>query len=143
MKNDKLKKARNERGFTQKELARQLGVVTITVRKWEDGSHTPSPEFHTRLCEILGKTSAQLGLGEDTEAPQTSASAAPPQERLTHDESQNRKTMLNRVQTCWINGVLNYQETFIHLHLQEQPDAIINPWAETVHHSLCPSELVS
>ena|SRR6266487_27098 len=50
---------------------------------------------------------------------------------LSHVERQNRTRLMKRVRTTWIEGVLEhslYQATLIALDLQEQPDALANPW---------------
>jgi transcriptional regulator with XRE-family HTH domain len=56
MKNEKLQNARNERGFTQRQLANKVGVALVTLRKWEGGTRSPSSSNRDLLCQILGKT---------------------------------------------------------------------------------------
>ncbi len=49
--------------------------------------------------------------------------------------------MLQRVRAIWIEGVLRhslYQETLIALDLQEQPDAVVNPWRLEVQETNLP-----
>jgi len=121
MKNDKLRKARKDRRLTQKALAEQVGVETISVRKWEDGTRNPSAECRLLLCQILEKTEEQLGLGNNSFRPVQT--------------DRNLLSLMKRVDTRWISGVLAHslsQGTLIPLHLREQPDAILNPWAEMV-----------
>src|SRR5438105_2980217 len=100
MKNEKLKNARKECGFTQRQLAAKVGVEVVTLRKWEDGTRSPFPESRNLLCEILEKTAAQLGL-DDTDIPKgdlqevASASVSP----STKSKDQNRLSMLKRVRS--------------------------------------------
>lgn len=51
--------------------------------------------------------------------------------RREHLAHQNRKHLLQRVRTIWIEGLLEHslhQEVLLTLGLHEQPDAIENPW---------------
>jgi eukaryotic-like serine/threonine-protein kinase len=50
---------------------------------------------------------------------------------LSPVERKNRRNLIKRVQATWIEGVLEhslYQAALIALNLQEQPDALANPW---------------
>jgi len=60
--NDLLRKAREDRGWTQKDLADKMDVGATTVRSWERGDRFPSVSFRAQLREIFGMTAAQLGL---------------------------------------------------------------------------------
>ncbi|HYU76793.1 MAG TPA: TIR domain-containing protein [Ktedonobacteraceae bacterium] len=54
-----------------------------------------------------------------------------PTRSLSHGEQQNRIRLLKRVRATWIEGVLEHslhQAALIALNLQEQPDALANPW---------------
>ena len=42
---DALRRARIEHGWTQKELADQIGIAEATVRSWERRKRSPNPEF--------------------------------------------------------------------------------------------------
>src|SRR5262249_10211370 len=60
------------------------------------------------------------------------------------EQDPKRKTMLNRVRTFWISGVLDQvlaqsQDTFIHLRLQECPTVVVNPWSAIAKESNLPS----
>ncbi len=140
MKNEKLRNARNERGFTQRQLADKVGVAKITVRKWEDGTRSPSSECRDLLCQVLGKTEAQLGL--DNFLKEATPASPPLLERPIQGE-ENRKMMIRRVQALWISGALDHSlapGTLIHLYVQEQTDAVLNPWAEFVQESNLPPQ---
>lgn len=69
MKNDRkfplnphLRDARVEHGWSQQQLADQVGTTPVTVSRWENGSTSPSPYFRQRLHEVFGKTPVELGL---------------------------------------------------------------------------------
>jgi transcriptional regulator with XRE-family HTH domain len=62
LKNDLLRKARLDHGWTQERLAEELNVGVETIRSWENGRRSPGIVMRNRLCEIFGMTAAQLGL---------------------------------------------------------------------------------
>jgi transcriptional regulator with XRE-family HTH domain len=57
-----LRAARDERGWTQQELADAIQTTPVNVSRWENSKTIPSPYFRQRLCDVYGKTSAELGL---------------------------------------------------------------------------------
>ena len=61
LRNDLLRNAREERGWTQQQLADEMKVGVTTVRSWERGV-SPHLPVRSRLCEIFGMTAEQLGL---------------------------------------------------------------------------------
>lgn len=72
--NEKLKYARELRGWSQEELARRVscladgmghrGVVldVSTISRWERGRNTPSPFYRQLLCSLFEMNAAELGL---------------------------------------------------------------------------------
>jgi transcriptional regulator with XRE-family HTH domain len=59
--NQLLRQARQERCWSQAELAERVGVTNETISRWENGVNTPQPEQLKKLCEVFGKTPAELG----------------------------------------------------------------------------------
>ena len=55
-----LKRLRNERGLSQRELAREMYVAQSTVARWEIGSRLPDAAMISRLAEHLGVDMATL-----------------------------------------------------------------------------------
>lgn len=56
-----LKVARIEKGLTQHDLSRIIGVSQQTIAKWERGTSTPSHFKHLRALEAaLGKSPTEL-----------------------------------------------------------------------------------
>ena len=49
---NKLKDLRKKLGLTQKELAEELGVLTNTLARWEQGERAPSRSSLTLLKEL-------------------------------------------------------------------------------------------
>jgi tetratricopeptide (TPR) repeat protein/transcriptional regulator with XRE-family HTH domain len=60
--NSRLRDARVERGWSQQKLADQVGTTSVNISRWENGSNFPSPYYRQQLCEVFGKTLAELGL---------------------------------------------------------------------------------
>ena len=60
--NPRLHEAREERGWSQQELADKVGTTPVTISRWENGSTFPTSYFRQKLCEVFGKTLAELGL---------------------------------------------------------------------------------
>lgn len=60
---ERLKNAREQRGFSQGEVARALGVSRPAYGQWETGAVTPGLAKIRRLSEILGATPEHLALG--------------------------------------------------------------------------------
>ena len=57
---DKLKKLRNEKGLTQKELAKVINVSTSAVSQYERGKSSPRRGNLILLAEYFGVTVAYL-----------------------------------------------------------------------------------
>ncbi len=57
----RLKREREQRGWTQSELAEHIGTTQINVSRWENGVTTPSPYYRRRLGEHFGKSIQELG----------------------------------------------------------------------------------
>ncbi|HKV60055.1 MAG TPA: tetratricopeptide repeat protein [Ktedonobacteraceae bacterium] len=60
--NPYLRIAREERGWSQQDLAERVGTTAVTVSRWENGQTFPSPYFRQKLCEAFDKKLAELGL---------------------------------------------------------------------------------
>lgn len=51
--NEKLKNARKQKGLSQAELGKLLGVQAQTVGRWETGKSKPNLKTVNKLCDIL------------------------------------------------------------------------------------------
>ncbi|HLI05304.1 MAG TPA: FxSxx-COOH system tetratricopeptide repeat protein [Ktedonobacteraceae bacterium] len=63
--NLRLSREREQRGWSQQEVADHIGTTPVSVSRWERGLTTPSSYFRRKLCELFGKTAHELGLVED------------------------------------------------------------------------------
>src|SRR6266566_3543720 len=63
--NERLRRARILKGWSQAELAEEVGTSFEMVGRWERGVTIPSPLYRKQLCAILGKTAEELGLIRD------------------------------------------------------------------------------
>lgn len=60
---EKIRKYRQERGFSQKELAEEIGVSNGRVSNWEQGLNRPDADMLAELCYALEVSpSALLGI---------------------------------------------------------------------------------
>src|SRR3989440_2519440 len=57
----RLKQEREQRNWTQSELAERIGTTRINVSRWENRVTTPSPYYRQRLGELFGKSTQELG----------------------------------------------------------------------------------
>ncbi|MBQ9937985.1 MAG: helix-turn-helix transcriptional regulator, partial [Oscillospiraceae bacterium] len=55
---------RKEKGITQEELGRRIGVTNKTVSRWENGNYMPDIEMLQLLSEQFGVTIEELIAGE-------------------------------------------------------------------------------
>src|SRR5712692_3256801 len=63
-----LKSEREQRFWTQEDVAKQVGTSAVNVSRWERGITSPSLFFRNKLCDIFGKSAQELGLVEDDTA---------------------------------------------------------------------------
>lgn len=59
-----LKKLRKAKGITQEQLAEQLGVSLMTVRRWEWGNTSPNTSMLRKMADVFGVTPEELIMGE-------------------------------------------------------------------------------
>ncbi|HJT54923.1 MAG TPA: NB-ARC domain-containing protein [Ktedonobacteraceae bacterium] len=59
--NERLKQERLLHGWSQADLAGQVGTDGYTVNRWERGRATPGPYFRQKLCDLFGKNAEELG----------------------------------------------------------------------------------
>ncbi|HLG63875.1 MAG TPA: helix-turn-helix domain-containing protein [Ktedonosporobacter sp.] len=58
----RLAEERRGRGWSQQDVADQVGTTQHNVSRWESGTTTPSPYFRAKLCELFGKSALELDL---------------------------------------------------------------------------------
>src|SRR6266487_2083279 len=96
------------------------GESTLTVVPITALDLLPEAEA-TKWWKLLGVNHRALVRLPGEEAPSS----------LSHAERQNRTRLMKRVRETWIYGLLEHslhQAALIDLHLQEQPNALDNPW---------------
>jgi peptide/nickel transport system substrate-binding protein len=59
--NERLRRARSLKDWSQAELAEQVGTSFEVVSRWERGVTVPSPYYRERLCAVLGQSAEELG----------------------------------------------------------------------------------
>ncbi len=63
--NDPLRAAREDRGWTQADVAERIGSTSVNVSRWENGITFPGPYYRTKLCELYHKKFWELGLARE------------------------------------------------------------------------------
>ena len=59
--NKLLKAAREERAWTQEEVAEKIGSDSVSISRWERGTRTTNAYFQRKLVELFGKSIQELG----------------------------------------------------------------------------------
>jgi transcriptional regulator with XRE-family HTH domain/tetratricopeptide (TPR) repeat protein len=60
--NQRLRRERNARNWSQEDLAAEVGTTSVSVSRWETGVTVPSKHFRAELCKVFGKSPEELGL---------------------------------------------------------------------------------
>ncbi len=83
--NELLRRSRQERGWTQKDVADRIGApLDLNVTRWERGTSAPSAYYAQKLCELFGKSASELGLLPPQPEAEAGGKAAP--ESTSHPE---------------------------------------------------------
>lgn len=62
----RLREVREQRGLSQSELARRVGVSQRAISSYENGERTPAGDILVRISHVLGVSSAYLlGMTDD------------------------------------------------------------------------------
>ncbi|HZU70792.1 MAG TPA: helix-turn-helix domain-containing protein [Ktedonobacteraceae bacterium] len=65
----RLKQEREQRLWSQEQVAEMIGTTAPSVSRWERGNIFPGLHFRQKLCELFGKSAEELGfLQENTRA---------------------------------------------------------------------------
>src|SRR5438128_5681856 len=59
-----LRKEREQRAWTQEEVAEKLGIDARTIRNWESGTSFPGPKYRRELARLYEKSLRELKLIE-------------------------------------------------------------------------------
>ena len=63
--NERLRRARSLKGWSQADMAEQVGTSFEMVSRWERGITIPNPYYRERMCAVLGQTPEELGFRGD------------------------------------------------------------------------------
>jgi len=130
--NDRLRRAREERNWTQADVAEAIGTSSFTVSRWELGVQAPQPHFREKLCTLFMLSPHELGLvatppngvaAERPEPAEQPAPADPAEARARHD-------LRTQVWRYWIGTELEAAVgglPRIQLALTERPGAVDDP----------------
>jgi transcriptional regulator with XRE-family HTH domain len=96
--NERLRRARTLKGWSQAELAEQVGTSFEMVSRWERGITVPSPHYRKRLCTVIGQTAEELGLVRDLKNPFTPPSS--PFVLLASSHADGEKAIVSHLKTA-------------------------------------------
>ena len=65
-----IRQLRQERGWTQEQVARRVGVAQGTVSQWEHGNRRPYRRNLQRLADLFGVSITDIALGPAEQVPQ-------------------------------------------------------------------------
>jgi transcriptional regulator with XRE-family HTH domain len=102
--NDRLRTAREKRGWTQAEAAEQIGTTSLSVSRWENGITFPSPYYRKKLSALYATSARELGLTQESEEEQIPGTAVPafifneplPAPGELYARQRERKTLVSR-----------------------------------------------
>src|SRR5579885_2817208 len=75
--NQRLRAARELRGWSQKYVAEQIGADHYYLSRWERGTAVPSPYYRSKLCALFQMDAKALGLVPETPPDQPAEQQAP------------------------------------------------------------------
>lgn len=61
---EKLQQVRVKKGYSQEEVAKQLGVTNTTLSQWENGHHVPKLDYLVGLAGLYETTLDELVVTE-------------------------------------------------------------------------------
>jgi transcriptional regulator with XRE-family HTH domain len=96
--NERLRRARTLKGWSQADLAEQVGTGFEMVSRWERGITVPSPHYRKRVCTVLGQTAEELGLVRDLKNPFTPPSS--PFVLLASSHADAEKAIVSHLKTA-------------------------------------------
>src|SRR2546423_4249221 len=99
--NQRLRSAREERNWTQAEVAQAIGTSSFTVSRWELGVQAPQPYFREKLCALFELSPQELGL-----IPESAATAADVLLGLEPGEARARRDLQAQVWRYWVGTEL-------------------------------------
>lgn len=113
MMKERIKRARQERGWSQAELARRMSVTQPSVAEWESGRKAPNMKNLVRLAKLLdvGFEWLSTGRGEMRPSPALSVSEAVPAYEWMLPEERRLLNTFARLQPCQREALLGFLES--------------------------------
>jgi transcriptional regulator with XRE-family HTH domain len=141
--NEKLKRERELRGWSQRKIAERVGTAEQVVARWEGGLHKPNRYFQTQLCELFGKNAEELGFllpASDAfshDAPAQEAGSKKKQERqesnAADEEREDKVDELRRLLLQCMPSIIIMPKSFIEQERWKQVSTIATKSAIITH----------
>src|SRR6266496_1755128 len=120
----------------QEEITRVLARATCGPAPWQSEQEHHEEAMQPRLGTIPPSEPEQQQV-QDVSSQPAVHSQTPPKPGKCSVAQTNRQRLLRRVHSFWITGVLEHSlhgAALMALGLEEQPDAVANPWHLVVQH---------
>lgn len=88
---ERIKKLREQKGYTQSELAKKLNITRSSVNAWELGISSPSTTYIKALSELFS-VSADFLLGTDKTSTISTAGLTPSDIEIVHNLIEHLKS---------------------------------------------------
>ena len=85
--------ARHACHLSQDEVAAQLGVSKVTVHRWEKAGDVPQPLHLRQICDLFGRSAADLGFPEPPPVPTESVSVIQTSTDLHHEVAEEANVL--------------------------------------------------
>lgn len=103
---DKIKQARNEKGMTQKQLAKKLGVAETFINEVESGRKVVNEKLIDRLGKILGGDFANMTtLFDNIIQEETKQERSVNRNNYNNSSTKNTSTKVEEVNDVWSNAL--------------------------------------
>lgn len=139
--NHLLRRERQQRSWTQQQVAESIGTTALSVGRWERGITFPSPHFRQALCALFNKNPEELSfVAPDEDVPYDDDVPQMLEEIIDIENNssifsilsaQNRYQIIKNMYGVWIEGVLESSiqiGNLIPLELEVQRRALADPW---------------
>ncbi|HEY0805523.1 MAG TPA: Scr1 family TA system antitoxin-like transcriptional regulator, partial [Pseudonocardiaceae bacterium] len=129
-----LRRAREQRGLTTRDLADRIERNHGEISRWETGDRAPKPEHVAQVLTAMGITGKPydeiMTLAHDTTAPMWVATSLPAQKQqlAAYIEMEQRAVVVNEVSPMLIPGMLQTRE-YAHAIMAGgglSPDEVVN-----------------
>lgn len=101
--NDRLRRQREERGWSQEHVAEKLEVTPLTVQRWEQGVYQPKGRNRIEVIKLFGRSAEELGLEVFSAPPEKVTNEALQPDIALPDKKAQDRFSSPKPEPCWNN----------------------------------------